>query len=181
MNWRTVLSFSAMAVLGFALLPAVAAGEQRSLKDQLVGTWTLSSWEQTKSDGSKFLRFGSNPKGVNVYDANGRFSLIIMRPDLPKVASGDPMKVAPEEAQAISTGAIAYYGTYTVDEASKTVSLTVEATTLTNQVGIEQKRLVTSINADELRYQNPTAVAGGQIALVWKRAGAATVGQAPGK
>ena len=182
MNWRTISAFSAMTALGLALLPAVAVGQQKSLKEQLVGTWVLSSWEQTRSDGSKNLRFGSSPKGLNTYDANGHFSLIIMRSDLPKLASGDPAKVSPEEAQAISVGSIAYYGTYTVDEANKTVSLKVEGTTLANQLGIEQKRQVTSIGPEELRYQNPTAVGGGQIALIWKRAGtAATVGQSPGK
>jgi hypothetical protein len=170
MNRRSAIYFSAIMALGLALLPGNAISEQKSLKEQLVGTWILASWEQTLPDGSKFHRFGSDPKGVNAYDASGHFSLIMMRPDLPKLASGDASKVTPDEAQKIATGTIAYYGTYTVNEADKTVSLKLDATMLVNQLGIEQKRLITSIDADEMRYQNPTAVGGGQIVYVWKRA-----------
>jgi hypothetical protein len=38
----------------------------------------------------------------------------------------------------VMEGTIAYYGTYTVDEMGKTISLRVEASTLPNQVGSEQ-------------------------------------------
>ena len=41
-----------------------ALGQKQSLKDQLVGTWTLFSWEQRKDDGTKIERYGTNPKGI---------------------------------------------------------------------------------------------------------------------
>jgi hypothetical protein len=151
-------------------LPRSAVSQQKSLKDQLVGTWTLISFELTRPDDSKSYLFGTNPKGVNTYDASGHFTLIFMRPDLPKLASGDQTIVTPEEAQAISTGSIAYFGTYTVNEADKTLSLQVDGTTLVNTLGIEQKRVIISISADEIKMRNPTAVGGGQIDLVLKRA-----------
>jgi Lipocalin-like domain len=160
----------AVSAFALAILPGSAVSQQKGLKDQIVGTWTLVSWEATRKDGTKNQRFGTNPKGVNTYDANGNFSLIIMRPDLPKIAAGDPEKPTPEEAQAIAKGAIAYYGTYTVNESDKTVSLKIGATTLVNQIGMEQKRVITSISADEMKYRNPTSTTGGQIELVWKRA-----------
>ena len=160
----------AISAFAFALMPGSAVSQQKSLKDQLIGTWTLVSWEQTRKDGSKNHRFGTTPKGVNTFDANGNFTLIIMRPDLPKIAAGDPEKPTPEEAQAVARGAIAYFGTYTVNESDKTVSLKIDATTLVNQIGMEQKRLITSISANELKYRNPTALMGAQIELVWKRA-----------
>jgi len=37
MNRRSVLSVSAIAVLGLALLPATAFSQQKSLKEQIVG------------------------------------------------------------------------------------------------------------------------------------------------
>jgi hypothetical protein len=155
---------------GVALPANNASAQQKSLKDQIVGTWTLVSWEQTRPDGSKNYRFGTNPKGVNTFDAAGHFTLIILRPDLPKIAAGDPEKPTPEEAQAVTRGAIAYFGTYTVDEAAKTVTEHLDGTTLANQLAIEQKRVVTSISADQMTYQNSTAVGGGQIVLTWQRA-----------
>ena len=81
------------------------------------------------------------------------------RPDLPKIASNDPMKPTPEEANAIMLGSIAYFGTYTVDEGSKTISFRIESTTLPNQLGVNQIRKITSLTADELSYTNNTPVA----------------------
>ncbi len=165
MNQRTVFGLLLSTILGFALLSGGATAQQKSLKDQIVGTWMLVSWEQTLKDGSKNHRFGTNPKGVNTYTADGHFTLIIMRPDLPKISSGNPEKLTPDEAQALASGSIAYFGTYTVDESTKTVSLKIEATTLVNQLGMEQKRVVASITADEMRYGNPVSVLGGNIEL----------------
>jgi hypothetical protein len=65
---------------------------------------------------------------------------------------------------------IAYYGTYTVDETGKTLTLRVEASSFPNQVGSEQKRTITSLTANELKLGNPTALSGGQINYVMKRA-----------
>jgi hypothetical protein len=169
MNRRSVLSIAVITILAIALLPGVAMSRQKSIKSQIVGTWTLVSWEQTRADGTKNYRFGTNPKGINTFDATGHFSLIIMRPDLPKLASSDPEKATPEEAQSIAHGSIAYFGTYTINPADKMLSLKIDGTTLVNQLGIEQKRKITSISADEMKYSNPTAIGGGQIALVWKR------------
>jgi len=170
MNRRSILSLSAIAALGLSILPNSVMARHQSLKHQLVGTWTLVSWEQTRADGSKNYRFGNNPKGVNTFDGNGHFTLIIMRPDLPKLASGDPAKVTPEEGQTIASGAIAYFGTYSVDEATKTASLKLDGTTLANQLALPQNRVITSISADEMRYMNSTAIGGGKIELAWKRA-----------
>src|SRR5712692_4469985 len=132
MNRRNILSLSAITALGFALLPGSAVGQQKSLKDQLVGTWTTVSWDQTNKDGTKFQRFGANPKGVNVFDANGRFFVMFARPDLPKIASNNPSTPTPEEAKAIVGGAIGYFGTYTVDETSKIITLRIESSSYPN-------------------------------------------------
>ena len=122
-------------------------------------------------DGTKTQRFGANPKGVNNFDANGHFFMMFARPDLPKLASNDPMNPTPEEAKAIAVGSVAYFGTYTVDEPSKTISLKIESSSLPNQLGIDQKRVVSSLTADELKYTNTTAVAGaGPINSAYKRA-----------
>jgi hypothetical protein len=170
MTWRSILGLSAIAALGLVLLPSNAAGQQKSLKEQLVGTWTLVSWEQVNKDGSKFQRFGANPKGVNVFDASGRFIVMFARDDLPKIASNNPSTPTPEEAKTIVGGAISYYGTYTVDEASKTITLRVEASSYPNLLGADQKRIITSLTADELKYGNPAPTTGGTINYALKPA-----------
>jgi hypothetical protein len=158
MNRRRILSLTAVPALALALLPGIAVGQQKTLKDQLVGTWTVTSQEQARKDGSKVERFGANPKGITIFEANGRFATILARPDLPKLASNDPMKPSPAEAMALTVGSIAYFGTYTVDEPSKTILLKIEASTLPNQLGFEGKRVITTLTADELKFTNTTAV-----------------------
>jgi hypothetical protein len=172
MNKRGVLTVPTMAVLGLALLPSSAVGQQKSLKDQLVGAWNLVAWERTAPDGTKVHAFGTNPKGVSYFGADGRFFVFFTRGDLPKLASNDRTKATPQEAKAIMDAAIAYAGTYTVDEASKTITYRLEMTTFPNQA-VEQKRLITSITPGELKHTNPTATAGGQIEVTFRRAPAA--------
>src|SRR5713226_1170209 len=111
----------------------------------------MVSWEQDVTNGPKFQRFGANPKGFNIFDANGRFFMMFARPDLPKLASNNPSAPTPEEAKAIVGGAISYFGTYTVDEGTKLVTLHVEASSFPNQLTSDQKRTVTAITADELK------------------------------
>jgi hypothetical protein len=165
-----LIGLSAVTALGLAVLPSSAVSQQKPLKDQLVGTWTLVAWEQTRSDGSKLQRFGANPKGVQVFDANGHAYVLFSRPDLPKIASNNPSTPTPEEAKGIVNGSIGYYGTYTVDEGSKIITLKVEASTFANQVGADQKRTVTSVSPDELKMVNTTVLSGGQISYAFKRA-----------
>ena len=170
MDRRSILSLSSITALALALLPGSAVAQQKSLKDQLVGTWNIVSWERTAPDGTKVHAFGANPKGINHFGADGRFFLFYSRPDLPKLASNDRTKATPQEAQAIYTGMIAYQGTYTLDEASKTLTYRIETTTFPNQLGMQQKRVIDLLTADELKYKNPGATAGGQIEIALKRA-----------
>ncbi|MET0707787.1 MAG: lipocalin-like domain-containing protein [Tardiphaga sp.] len=160
MNRRSILTISAIAALGLAVLPGNAVAQQKTIKEQLVGTWTPVSWEQDVASGPKFQRFGANPKGVTVFDANGRFFIMFARSDLPKIASNNPSTSTPEEAKAIVSGSIAYYGTYTVDEAAKIISFRIESSSFPNQLGIEGKRAITSLTATELKHTNTTVVGG---------------------
>jgi hypothetical protein len=170
MNRRHILSLSVMTTLGIAVLPGSAVAQEKSLKEQLVGTWTVTSWNQDVASGPQFQRFGANPNGVHVFDANGRYVVMIAHPDLPKIASNNPSTPTPEELKGLLGRSIAYYGTYTVDEGAKIVTLKVEASSFPNQVGVDQKRTVVSISPTELKYQNTTPVSAGQIHYVFKRA-----------
>jgi hypothetical protein len=169
---RNILSVIALAAFGLASLPDTAVAQQKSLKDQLVGGWSLVAQERTAPDGTKIQTYGTNPKGIAYYGADGRFFVLFARGDLPKVAANDRAKATPEEAKALVDGAIAYSGTYTVDEPSKTINLRVEVTTFPNQ-STSQKRTITSISATELKFTNPAPTAGGKIEATLKRAPAA--------
>jgi hypothetical protein len=49
MNLRVIFAACAIAVFfGSSMMTLDALGQKQSLKEQLLGTWTLLSWEQKK-------------------------------------------------------------------------------------------------------------------------------------
>src|SRR5207249_3550908 len=83
-----------------AMLPGSAVSQQQSLKEQLIGTWTLVSTVDVKPDGSKVERWGANPKGMLVFDGSGHYSLMIVRANLPKFAANAGDQGTADESQA---------------------------------------------------------------------------------
>jgi hypothetical protein len=140
-----------------------------SLKDQLVGTWIYVSSTGRRDDGSNVQR--PSLQGAVTYTADGRFHFITTRTDAPKYASSDPATPSPDEAMAIASGAMAYTGTYTVDESTRTIHANIETSTFPNLVGApNQRRIITSISDDEMTFTNPRTPAGVTLNIVWKRA-----------
>jgi len=167
MNRRSVFSMSALMALGVALLPSNVVGQQKSIKEQLVGTWTFVSSTTKLSDGSP--AWGTNPKGLLIFTENGYFSSQIVRSDLPKFASNNRAQGTPEENKTVVQGSIATFGTYTVDETKKTYTLKFEGSSFPNRAETEQTRAFT-IAADKLKVTNPSTSVGGSSELVYKRA-----------
>ncbi len=164
-----MLNLFAITGLAIGLLPGSAVGQQNSLKEQLVGTWIYVSSTITRPDGTKTDR--PNLKGIVIYASDGHFAFVSARADLPKLASNDTARATAEEAQAVVAGSIAYFGTYTVNEVDKVVIANVEAGTFANLVGgAEQRRIITSLTADEMRFTNPGTPAGNTLEFVWRRA-----------
>lgn len=138
------------------------------LGQRVVGTWLAVS-QYVDQDGKKLEPFGSNPKGMVVYDANGRFILMLQRSTLPQFASNNRMTGTPEENKAIVQGSIAYFGRYSVDEKEGKISLHYDGSTYPNWDGEDQIRLIT-IAGDELKMVSPvSAVGGGVVHLVLRR------------
>ena len=169
MNWRFAIAISGIALFTISALPNSSVAQGRSLKDQLVGTWIYVSSTAKRDDGSPIPR--PSLQGAVTYTADGHFHFITTRTDAPKYASSDPARPSPDEAMAIASGSIAYTGTYTVDENTKSIQANVETSTFPNLVGApNQRRIITSITADEMRFTNPRTPAGLTLEFVWKRA-----------
>jgi hypothetical protein len=168
-NRRFSLGLVAITLMIIVPIPRGSLAQGTSLKEQLVGTWIYVSSTGKREDGSNVPR--PSLQGAVTYTADGRFHFITTRTDAPKYASSDPARPSPDEALAIASGSIAYTGTYTVDEGTKTIHANVETSTFPNLVGApNQRRIVTSITADELRFTNPRTPAGVTLEFVWKRA-----------
>ncbi len=122
-------------------------------------------------DGKTGEPFGPSPKGVIIFSNNGHFSLFQSRAEIPKIAANNRAKATPEEAQSIVASSIAYYGTYSIDETTKVMSVNLAASTYANVAAIpNQKRTITLINANELKFDNPRKPNGMTLRTSWKRA-----------
>ncbi|MEO8656484.1 MAG: lipocalin-like domain-containing protein, partial [Ramlibacter sp.] len=137
-----------------------AAGQQKSLNDQIVGAWTYVSVDTVRQDGSRVPMYGSNPQGVVIFDDSGHYALVNARSDLPRFASNNRSQGTPEEYKAVVLGSIAHFGTYIVNEADKTITFRIHTSTFPNWNGVEQKRPF-SLAGDELRWTTPNASGGG--------------------
>ena len=171
MNRRNILSPFAVAVLGLALLPSSTFAQQRTLKEQLVGTWTLVSAGTTAQDGTNTALFGANPKGILMFDAGGRFTQVQVRSDRPKFKSNNRLEGTAEENKATIAGGVGQFGTWSANETDKTFIMHMEGNvSFPNEEGTDQKRNVISLTASELKYLIPTAGSGGRVELVYSRA-----------
>jgi hypothetical protein len=168
MNLRVIFAACTIAIFAFSMITFDALGQQQSLKEQLVGTWTLLSWEQKKGDGAKVERYGTSPKGIAFFDAAGRYIITVMRPDRAKFASNALWQGTPEENKETADGTITYFGTYSISEADSSIAIHVEGSSFPNWNGTDQKRLV-AIAGDQLTL-TVRPPAGDVVDVIWKRA-----------
>jgi hypothetical protein len=149
--------------------PPAAVAQQKSLKDQLVGTWKFVSWDTQTRDGTKRIPTeGADPQGALILDsAGGLYFLLISA--LPKLASNQRLITTPEEDKAVAHGTFSYFGTYSANEAEKTITFRVERSSYSNQIG-ESKRVITLLTDDELKVASPVTTSGGTSDWVFRRA-----------
>jgi hypothetical protein len=168
MNYRSIIGMCITTALGLLLLAGGAVGQQQSLKEQLVGTWTVVSWEQKKGDGTKLQQFGANPTGIAFFDAGGRYIITVMRSDRARYASNALWQGTAEENKATADGTMTYFGTYLVSEVDRSITIHIEGSSFPNWNGADQKRFV-AITGDQLTLTiRPPS--GESVDVVWKRA-----------
>jgi hypothetical protein len=156
-----------MAALGLALLPTNLHSQQGSLKDQLVGTWTIVSWESIAPDGTK--RQIANPKGFLMFDSGGRYAQLVARADRPKFKSaGKP--TAEELAAAVEDFFAANAGTWRVSEAEKLLVQEFDAALRPNNEGTLFRSGI-DLSGDELRLTSVRPLpTGARIDVLYRRA-----------
>ena len=142
MNRCTILNLCAVTTLSLALLPNSAASQQRSLKEQLVGSWTIVSNDNVAPDGTKRQIFGPNPKGIFILGADGRYALVVVNPARPKFKGSSRLDGTPEENKAAIAGAVAAFGTWSFDEATNTLVTSIEGNLFPNDEGRDQRRII---------------------------------------
>jgi len=157
------------SIAGTALIAAApqALTQQKDLKKQIVGDWTLVS-AYNEREGNKREPFGAKPSGYMHLGADGRFAYLIFAKDAPPFAAKDRTKATPEEAAAVVHNSIAYYGTYKINEKDGTLEWKIEKSTFPNNIGSGKRSI--KFSGDQMTLSNPGATAGGTNVFTWKRA-----------
>jgi hypothetical protein len=104
---------------------------------QLVGTWRLISRVVRLEDGTAVQDpgLGKTPSGYLIYDSSGHMAAQLMRLDRPMaIDCGTPGPAPSENSQSVN-GYDAYFGTYTVDQTSHTVTHHLEGALAAADVG----------------------------------------------
>jgi hypothetical protein len=148
-------------IAGIFAMPASA----QSLKEQLVGTWTLVSCTNPN------FAWCAGANGISVYDASGHYVVMMAARGRPKVTSpnvDDTKRDAftPEQYKAIAAGLYASFGTWSINETNKTITHHADGALFPDDEGTDWGTFtVVNISADELR------IALGQTGqpAVWRR------------
>jgi hypothetical protein len=155
MHRRSMLHLWGLAVVGLVTLLSTAQAQQKSAKDLIAGTWTLLIADNVRSDRSRVPGFGALPNGTAKFGADGKYSV-----EITPTSSGHP--------------ALSYSGSYTLDDAGKTLTLRVEQSSLANWRGSTQSGTVEFINADNLGWTTSVPFAASAeftgAELIWSRA-----------
>jgi hypothetical protein len=162
---RALIIFATVAWLS-GCTPAEGNGSQI-----LVGSWRLISSEGHRSDGAVTYDQGETPKGRVMFDASGRLSIHLTRPNRSNFVSGDFLRPTPDECKDAARDYFGYFGSYTVDEDAGIITFHVEGAAYPNYVGTDQKRYYT-IEGNRLILRTPPERAGGADVtyyVTWER------------
>jgi hypothetical protein len=164
---RSIAVLLTLVLLAGAAVAQPAAG----LKDEIVGTWDFVVAEVTTADGKKSFPFGETPKGILIFTADGRFAQIHVAADVPKIASNNRLTGTPEEYAEIMRRSLSVFGTYTVDEANRTVTYHIVSSSFPNWQGEAQTRAIDKLTADEFVNTNRNVGGGrGSASNFYRRA-----------
>ena len=158
----------ALVALAFSLSSGVCA---QNLQNQLIGTWDFVVAQVRAPDGKISFPFGESPKGMLVFTPDGRFMQIHVASDVPKIASNNRLTGTPQEYAEIMRRSLSVFGTYTVDDAKKTVTYHIVSSSFPNWEGEAQTRTIDKLTADEFVNTNPNVAGGrGSASNFYKRA-----------
>jgi hypothetical protein len=157
----------ALIVSAFCLLPSAfhepSAASQTAVKERLVGSWALVSYEIIAADGTR--RPGNYDRGQITYDASGRMSAHLMH-------SSNKADASPQTDELRATAFrryLGYYGPFVVDTAGGTVTHIVEGSSNPSWVGTKQLRYF-ELSADNAQLTlSLRDGARTTQSLVWKR------------
>ena len=134
-----IVTSSAIALLGVTALSSNSVAQEKTLKQQIQGPWSLVSCNNTNEKGEKSGYCANNPRGILILAGNGNYAVTI-------IAGG--RKDANDPAIA------ANFGTWSVNEADKTLTRHFVGAREPANEGRDSKVNI-SLNEGEMRLTGP--------------------------
>src|SRR5437764_6673338 len=126
-----------LAIAGIMASAASAVAQQTTVNDRLLGAWSLTATYLLEEDGKKDDPWGSNVQGTMTFTPGNRFAFMIIGADRDKSAANNPrVPVGP---------LVGHFGSYSVDEAGKSITLHVERSTFPGFDGANFKLNIPSL------------------------------------
>lgn len=142
-----------------------------SARSALAGSWRLEAWTTIGADGEVTYPMGEDALGQLMYDdRTGAVSVQLVQANQPRFTSEDWQQASAEEMAEAWPRYFGYFGTFTVDEATQTVTHHISSGWFPNLVGTEQVRHF-HLDADRLALVAETAW--GSVRIIWRRMSAA--------
>ena len=144
-----------------------------TIRNRLIGTWHLVSYETRGTDGSVTHPMGREVIGLILYAPDGYMSANLMVPGRPAFTGGAASSATAAELGAASAGYFAYAGRFEVDESAQTVRHHIDVALVPNLVGSTQLRHVAFDGARLILRGDPVPMAGRVAApiITWERTG----------
>jgi hypothetical protein len=143
------------------------------LRANLIGAWTLESYESRSLDGSNVIYpLGPDAQGIIMYTPDGYMSAQLMRADRTPFHRDDPHLARDEELVAAASGYLTYSGHYTIVN-DGLIAHHVAVSLLPNWIGRIQYRLAHLHDSRlELSPPEPMLIHGERrnATLIWRRA-----------
>ena len=128
----------------------------------------LAQEKNVAANGKLRQLFGTHQKGIAIFTANGWYAQIQINPDRPKFKGKTRLDGTAAENKAVVGATAVNFGTWSVNEADKTLSVHQEANIFPNDDGLDLKRTI-ALAGDELKVTNPNPSSGGTAMSVWRR------------
>jgi hypothetical protein len=117
------------ATLSLACAATQAPAQEKSLKEAIIGPWLITAVFDEYQSGEKKDNWGGPVKGQITFGRTGRFTQILIGQPVASSKTDDPRKP--------DAPVVAYYGSYTVDEAGKKIIGKIEAASYSPRANME--------------------------------------------